>query len=57
MPQQKVDESKDDNPISGEAEFAQARTAETVLPELFGHEVAEQMLERASATDHPDRPR
>jgi uncharacterized protein (DUF4415 family) len=35
-----------DNPAWGETDFARARPAESVLPELFGEKTAEQMLKR-----------
>lgn len=35
-----------DNPAWSEADFARARPAESVLPELFGEQTAEQMLKR-----------
>lgn len=34
----------DDNPVWGAAEFARARPAEEVLPELFGKDVAEKII-------------
>ncbi|PMS19985.1 antitoxin [Trinickia dabaoshanensis] len=46
MSKRKVSEPTNDNPIWGDAEFARARNAETVLPELFGAEAAAQMLKR-----------
>jgi len=39
-------EPADENPPWGDAEFARARPAESVLAELFGEEKAEQMLRR-----------
>lgn len=41
-----MNQPADDNPVWGEADFARARPAEAVLPELFGPEAAEQMLRR-----------
>lgn len=46
MNKRKVNEPADDNPSWGEADFARARPAEAVLPELFGAEAAGQMLRR-----------
>lgn len=37
-------EIADDNPVWGDAEFARARPAAEVLPELFGKEGAEKIL-------------
>ena len=44
MSKRKVNSQEDDNPTWGEAEFARARPAEEVLPELFGKEAAAKML-------------
>lgn len=46
MNKRRMNESTDENPSWGEADFARARQAEEVLPELFGAEAAEQMLRR-----------
>ncbi|HEV3106789.1 MAG TPA: BrnA antitoxin family protein [Trinickia sp.] len=44
MSKRKVTGQVDDNPAWGEAEFARARPAEEVLPELFGKEAAAKMV-------------
>jgi uncharacterized protein (DUF4415 family) len=43
MSKRKVSNPEDDNPVWGKAEFARARPAEEVLPEIFGKEVAEKL--------------
>jgi uncharacterized protein (DUF4415 family) len=44
MSKQNKEEVLDENPEWGEAEFALARPASEVLPELFGHERAAEIL-------------
>lgn len=44
MSKRKVSSQADDNPAWGEADFARARPAEQVLPELFGKEAAAKMV-------------
>lgn len=46
MSKRNLNKPRDDNPVWGEPEFARARPAQAVLPELFGAEVAEQILKR-----------
>ncbi|CAN7259725.1 BrnA antitoxin family protein [Caballeronia sp. LjRoot29] len=44
MSKQNKPEALDENPEWGEAEFARARSASDVLPELFGRERAAEIL-------------
>lgn len=44
MSKRKVSSQVDENPTWGKAEFARARPAEEVLPELFGKEAAAKMV-------------
>jgi uncharacterized protein (DUF4415 family) len=44
MSKQNKEEVLNENPEWGEAEFARARPASDVLPELYGHERATEML-------------
>ncbi|WP_179404101.1 BrnA antitoxin family protein [Burkholderia guangdongensis] len=44
MSKRKVNEPADDNPVWTGTDFARARPAKDVLPELFGKETAEKLL-------------